>query len=193
MTMRKLADASGLSVNTLYNLIGTRDDILCELVHEAVNQLDLRLEVESPPKDPVERCKVMLDVLIGFIVEDEKISRPMLLVAYQESSPVRVRELSHMKRLIEVQHRSIKEAISNGSLESWLDPRLLAEQLYRGCEIPFLEWAHGEIDAEQLRSRALYALYLGLFAIATQRTRRRLAEELKDIEVELLNQKERVN
>ena len=48
LSMRKLAQEAGVSVTTLYNLFGVRDDILSALVHDAIDRIDQILQREAP-------------------------------------------------------------------------------------------------------------------------------------------------
>ena len=78
--MRKLARRAELSVPTLYNLFGGREEILKALVVDAIDRMDAILEREAPLDDPLERCRAVVTVSIQHIVEFETIFRPMLLV-----------------------------------------------------------------------------------------------------------------
>ena len=75
LSMRKLAQESGLAVKTLYNLWGGRDAILRALVDEAMDRMDQALEAEAPLEDPLERCRAVVTVSVRHLVEDEAISR----------------------------------------------------------------------------------------------------------------------
>ena len=51
LSMRKLATEAGLSVTTLYNLYGVRDEILHALIDDAVDRIEPVLDAEAPIVD----------------------------------------------------------------------------------------------------------------------------------------------
>jgi hypothetical protein len=62
--------------------------------------------------------------------------------------------------------RALLEMGEAGELASWADPRALAERLGSHMRITAIEWAIGELDAERLRSAALYGSCLMLLGVS---------------------------
>ena len=60
LSMRKLAEESSLSVNTLYNLWGNREDILRALTADAKRQLEASLPKGLSQDDPIEFCRAAM-------------------------------------------------------------------------------------------------------------------------------------
>ena len=85
LSMRKLAREAGLSVTTLYNLFGVREEILQALVMDAIDQMDLVLERDAPLDDPIERCRAVVTVSVRHMAKNEAIFRPMAIAAEQAS------------------------------------------------------------------------------------------------------------
>jgi len=109
--MRKLARRADLSVPTLYNLFGGREEILKALVVEAIDRMDAILEREAPLDDPLERCRAVVTVSIQHIVEFETIFRPMILAAHQGLASWGLQEDTLTARAVRMQAIAIEAAI----------------------------------------------------------------------------------
>lgn len=182
LTMRALAKEAGLSVTTLYNLFGAREDIVRALVEEAIDHMDEALEREAPLDDPIERCRAVVIVSIRLIHEDEAMFRPMMLA----SQPLTSSTDGHgvvSRRAARMQAIAIEEAMSRGLLKPVLDPMMLGTQIYHGWEHAFLQWLAGRLDVAGFEARALYGLYVALLGVASDSLRPGLEAELERLEV----------
>ncbi len=192
VTMRRLAKDADLSVTTLYNLIGSRDQIVQALVSDGVDRMDDLLAREAPLDDPLDRCRAIIDVSIRYIVENEEIFRPLALwIPAEGANDVDRRledELSGRRRIARraagMQSVAIREAISQGLLRDLLDPDCLAAQIYHGWEAAFFQWGRGLLDEAGFRARALYGLYVALLGIASDRVRPTIESELRRLDHE---------
>jgi AcrR family transcriptional regulator len=181
LTMRGLARESGLAVKTLYNLWGGRDAILRALVEQAMDRMDQALEQEAPLDDPLERCRAVVTVSVRHLVEDEAVSRSMVLAHYQGLS-AGPSSAGVTARATQMQAVAIRTAIAQRLLTNLLDPEVLGRQIYHGYEMAHLQWAFGVIDEDGFRARALYGLYVALLGVATRRTRPFMEAELAKLE-----------
>jgi AcrR family transcriptional regulator len=59
LTARRLAEACGYAVGTLYNLFETTDALVAELNLETLNALDAALECDAPPEDASPEAAVL--------------------------------------------------------------------------------------------------------------------------------------
>jgi AcrR family transcriptional regulator len=185
LSMRKLAQEAGVSVTTLYNLFGVRDDILTALVHDAIDRIDQILEREAPLDDPIERCRAVITVSVRYIGEQEAVFRPMIHTLYQGLSLGGIERSDTSERAAHMQRIAIERAIADGLLRNTLDPGVLASQIYHGYDLACCHWAYGLIDEAGFRARALYGLYVALLAVATDRLKPDLQKELRALEREL--------
>lgn len=181
LTMRKLAREAGLSVTTLYNLFGVREDILQALVMDAIDQMDLVLEREAPLDDPIERCRAIIVVSVRHMAEKAAIFRPMVIAAHQAllEGGDSLREVT--RRAVRMQSRAIQAAIDQGLLQSLLDPRQLGHQIYHGYELASIQWAVGLLDSAGFEARALYGLDLALLGVASDSVRSELEADLRKL------------
>ncbi len=180
--MRKLARQADLSVPTLYNLFGGREEILKALVVEAIDRMDAILEREAPLDDPLERCRAVVTVSIQHLVEFETIFRPMLLAAHQGLASWGLQEDTLTARAVRMQAIAIEAAIDRGQLRDLLDPTLLGHQIFHGFELASMRWAFGVLDEEGFRNRALYGLYVALLGVATPSALPGIERELRKLE-----------
>ena len=182
LSMRKLAREAGLSVTTLYNLFGARNDILSALVNDAIDRIDQILEREAPLDDPIERCRAVITVSVRSFEDQKSVFRPMIHTLYQEVSVDDVHRSEISKRAANMQRVAIEKAIAQGLLRDTLDPGVLASQIYHGYDLACCNWAYGLIDAAGFEARALYGLYVALLAVASDALRPELERQARSVE-----------
>jgi len=184
LSMRKLAKHAGLSVTTLYNLFGVRDEIVQALVLDAIDQMDLLLEQEAPLDDPIERCRAIVTVSIRIVTGDEAVFRPMVIGAMSKVGTAgSAGEVT--RRAASMQAVAIRAAIDQGLLKGLLDPEQLGRQIYHGYEYASFQWARGVIDAKGFETRARYGLEVVLLGIASRKVRPQIETELARLEAEM--------
>ena len=193
LSMRKLATEAGFSVTTLYNLYGSRDDILFALIQDAIDRMVPILDAEAPVDDPLARCRAVITVSVRQFAANEDIYRPMIVASYEGLScgPEADRRLA--KRAAGMQREGIEQAIEQGLLADTLEPERLGEQIYHGYELACVQWAFGLLDEAGFRARALYGMYLALLAVANDAVRTELEANLKSLEGELAASAEQTN
>jgi AcrR family transcriptional regulator len=185
LSMRKLAKEASLSVTTLYNLFGVREEILQALVMDAIDRMDLVLKRDAPLDDPIERCRAIVTVSVRHMVENEAIFRPMAIAAQEASMAGGHSSGKVTRRAVEMQALAIRAAIEHGVLTDLLDPLQLGQQIYHGFEFASIKWALGLIDAAGFEARALYGLDVALLGVASDSVRPDLEAELHRLEKQL--------
>jgi AcrR family transcriptional regulator len=185
LSMRKLAQQAELSVTTLYNLFGAREEILTALVEDAIDRMDQLLEREAPLEDPLERCRAVITVSIRHLVDNQTIFRPMMVASYQGMALHHSEDRRTSQRAADMQRVAIEAAVAKGLLEDTLAPAVLARQIYHGYELAYLQWACGVLDEAGFRARALYGLYLALLGVAKPAVRPQFQRELRKLERQL--------
>lgn len=191
-TMRRLAERAGLSVTTLYNLIGGRDEIAAALVSDAIDRMDGTLERDAPIEDPLLRCRAVVTVSVAYVAANEAVFRPLaqeLSLETIRTSPADARIATRASRMQSV---AIRAAVEQGLLRDLLDPEVLGSQIYHGWEGAFTLWGKGRLDEAGFRARALYGLYVALLGVAADQVRPMIEDELRSLEQELLEASQRV-
>ncbi len=191
LSMRRLAAEAGLAVTTLYNLYGSRDDILFALIQDGIDRIVPILDAEAPIEEPLARCRAVITVSVRYFAENEAIYRPMLVASNEGLSRGTGTDRRLAKRAAAMQREAIEQAIAQGLLAGTLDPGRLGEQIYHGYELAAVHWAFGLLDAAGFRARALYGMYLALLAVASDAVRPELEAQLQALERELAASAER--
>ncbi len=179
-SMRKVARAAGVSVTTLYNVFGSKEEIRSGLCGDFFEELDRDLE-KTPLDRPLDRARAVVSVGVDHVVADAAMTRPGLLAG--EQGPADADPATPLA--VEMQRVALQAAMDQGLLRNDLRADLLAAQVYEGFHRAALLWARGELDAAGFRARALYALSVCLLAAATQATRPELVRALRNLERKL--------
>jgi AcrR family transcriptional regulator len=165
-SMRKLARAAHVSVPTLYNLFGSKEEIRRAMCGGFFDELDRVLEERSLDR-PLEQLLAFVTEAVDHVVERAPLTRPVLLA--QEHG--RGGERLTTPLAIERQRAAIQAAMDQGDLHSDLRADLLAAHAYEGFRGAALLWARGELDASGLRDKAMYSACVCLLAAATDDAR----------------------
>lgn len=179
-SMRKVARAADVSVTTLYNLFGSKDEIRAALCNDFFHDLDRDL-ADTPLDRPLERARAIVTVGVDHVVAEAEMTRPAVLAA--EQGPAEEDPATPLA--IGMQREALQAAMDRGLLHDDLRADLLAAEVYAGFHRAALGWARGEIDAADFRNRALYALTVCLLAAATEKTRAELVRALNTLERKL--------
>ena len=198
LSMRKLALEAQLSVTTLYNLVGSRDDILKALIEDSAGRLDSTADVSKRLKDPVARLQAHMEETVRFTLENAELSRSTMLAQYNRGGRVSIALRAPEASLGDsgafglcygdakaATRELLDEAIESGLLRSDIDPSLLWGAMWSATQLPILAWAQGHSDAEDFRAQTLYRVNLVLLAIASEEVRPALVKGLRKLERDL--------
>ena len=185
-SMRKVAAAADMSVTTLYNLFGSKDEIRAALSADFFVELERDLETVTLER-PIDRARAVITLGVDHVVADTAMTRTALLAAERG----RTDDATAAPLAIEMQRVAIQAAMDLGQLRDDLRAELLAAQVYAGFHRAALAWARSELDIEGFRVEALYALHVCLLAAATEDTRPRLVRALRGLERKLIRKPRR--
>ncbi len=163
LTMRDLAERSGVSVPTLYNLCGAKDELLFQAVSTEVDATIDRLEGRSRSNG---RKRLLALLTVG---HEEMSRRPeyyrALLYAATRSEEARTPLMAVGSRLGAELHLCLEEMAALGELEEWSDTGLLAERLAAACVLTSVRWAAGMLRAEEVLPATRYEAGLSLLGV----------------------------
>ena len=184
LTVRKLAVEAGITVPTIYNLIGSKDDLLRRLLEELVSRAEQALsEVEED--DPIEATARVVGTLATLFAEDEDFCRAALRAGRDlERSGSKNGALRIWQRSAQVAKRICRDASEEGLLRGDCDPERIGERAYDSYRIAAIDWLDGVIDVAEFERNALIGFYLCLAADAVPRFRRALMSRIGEVETD---------
>ena len=186
LSMRRLADEADVALKTLYNLCGTKDEIMKDLVAGALDLIHQDQEVSGvlDQLKPLDGCRELVLESIRRASSDEDLFRALVRSAYEAQPLLNDNYLSLGRtQFVQRQTRLIVEAIQAGDLEDKFDPEMLALQIHHGIRLAIVDWAFGLIDKSDLRDRALLSLYVTLRSVATRKSRLKLEKGMSGIAI----------
>jgi len=179
LTMRRLSDGAGVSYATVYNLVGSKEDVLVALLRSRLEEVGVELAT-SALRDPLERARVLVARVVDHFVARPRLYRPLVVAVHEPAAGAR--GLPIRLRTIELHETAIREAMERGLLRRDLDPHVLARHVTLAVNSAIRRWAAGESSATAFRAEAEYALAVSLLGIAAPSTRKKLLAELRACE-----------
>jgi AcrR family transcriptional regulator len=157
VTVRRIAQASGHAVQTIYNLVGPRDRAIVEAISEYTRYVG---RTASPsPEDP-QAVMAIIDCWLRSVEAAPAFCRQVSMIHFGSAREVfysfRDRELKGMQGLLSRQQKC-------GAIRPEANVRDLAEQLVLLASALCVEWSDRPFPVEQLRRR-LYSGYANLLA-----------------------------
>ena len=164
LTMRALAEASGVTVPTIYNLIGNKDAVLGATIRDGTIRFfgDVR-----PGSSPT----AILEKNVQELLRQPAYYRPLLRVLLHGGAREVMAEIDalYLRHL----HDALEAMSERGELEPWADCSILAERLLSNLYGAASEWATGILSDETLPVVASYDANLTLAGVATAESRQR--------------------
>lgn len=185
LSMRKLARGAGLSVTTLYNLLGSREEILQALIRDSVQRLDEPAPDARTARDPLRRAARAMEGLLSYMIDNGDLLRPLIVADFSTGHWARLVQQDEGKRLSSLKaaiHKAVGDALASGQLQTSVGQPFLETQLYVGWELALDQWAFGILDDDVYRLKSLCGFYVGLLAFAAPDTRPRIEKELRRLE-----------
>jgi AcrR family transcriptional regulator len=176
-SMRKLAHAARVSVPTLYNLFGSKEEIRQAMCAGFFDEIDRDVDEKSADR-PIEQALAFASEAVDHVVDRSSLTRPVLLAQEHGRGGERVTTPLAIERL----RAAIQAAMDQGDLHADLRADLLAVQAYTGFHRGALRWAHDDIDASVFRDEATYAVCVSLLAAATDIARPEILKVTRGLE-----------
>jgi AcrR family transcriptional regulator len=180
LTMKELALEADVSVASLYNLIGGRDDVVRALGLYLLEELDDAF-VHVKAGDPIDRAQKLLITVIDTVIED--LPQPLVLVLLSD-----VRLYSNLKPPLQPSKAltdAIQAMVDAGMLNNELSINLITKQVWWSHTAYLRQWADGFLNERELRAATLHSLDVCLLAMATLPVRDRLLKHARSLERDL--------
>ena len=178
VTMKGLADAASVTAPTLYNTFGSKDELLYEAVLEHYEQL---LE-DAGPATGVRGLDRVISILTA--TAETMTREPNYVRTLLDSFRSRPdgRRLGRALRIEGLQAliEAVEEMRSDGELQDWVDPTLLATLISGVRRSVTIDWVGGRIALEDLHDMMICSACVMLAGATTGEAAercRRIAEE----------------
>lgn len=176
-TISELASRSGVSIPTVHNLFGKKNDIVLELFRELVARID---QVLGEPEllDPIASTEKFIDSLLALYSADEAFYRAAFLGG--ERLGLFEHEMSDgiFKKSLDVAERLCTQARDQGYLAGRLDSSWMAEQLFNTQRMARQDWVSGYIGLARYRKQVLIGMLITYAADATPEFHERIREKI---------------
>jgi len=189
LTMRDLAQASRVSVPTLYNLFGGKRALLLAELEETFAIVVASL-TRAGGGSVVERAFAVCEAGNRDLLAVPQYTRELvhLFLTSEETRPLR-REMN--ERYVELMASIVRDAQATGEIVPWVDPVAVATRSFAHYTHAMIEWAQGELDAEGFRNATVYGMCLIMLGIARGRAARDLARRAEACQPALARHRER--
>lgn len=181
-TIKDLAAKAEVTIPTVHNLFGKKNDIFKELFTE---MLDRTGEVPSKPTeaDPIQAITVFMDNLLTLYASDEAFYRASFVAGeriglFEHDSPSGIYNKS-----LRIAEGFCQKARDDGFLRGDIDVRVLAEQIFNCQRIARHDWIGGYIDLAKYRTQVLTGVCIIYAADATPGFHKELSSAIKEISV----------
>ena len=185
LSMRKLARQAGLSVTTLYNLLGSREAILQALIKDSQQRLEAPAADAGKARDPLRRAARAMEGILRYIIDNGDLLRPLIAADFRTGSWTKLGqqdEGEHFRSSKVAIRAALTEALDDGQLRNVVGLTFLEVQLHVGWELALDLWAFGVLDDEAFRLRTLSGFYVTLLAFAEPHVRPGIEKELRRLE-----------
>jgi len=182
LTMRDLAQASRVSVPTLYNLFGGKQAILLGELEETFERIVASTR-SAPGGSAVERAFTGCEAANRELLAEPGYSRALvhLFLTSAEARPLRRK---NRDRYVAMMAGELRCGQAAGDVVPWVDTTVVATHIYARYVQAMIEWAQGELDADEFRSATLVGQGLILLGVMHGRARRELERRLRQLQTQ---------
>lgn len=187
LTMRDLARASRVSVPTLYNLFGGKQALLLGELEVTFATVVASIE-NVKTGTSVERALATCDAGNNDLLAVPRYSRELILLflTAEDTADVRRQVAESYARLMAGILRAGQAA---GEIQAWVDPLTTSRRMFAHYTIAMIEWARGEIGADEFRAVTRYGMCIMLLGLARGRAQRQLTKELQTLQASLATER----
>lgn len=185
LTMRNLALESGVTVPTIYNLIGNKEQVLFEAVEDQTATFVSMIERGS--RDLIS----VVEVTVRHLIRRPRYYRALLLFLARSERADSARR--HVGRAIaEPIANSLGELAESGALAKWVNRETLAQRLHAQLDMASLEWARGSLTATSFRAAALVDLATTMLGLTSGAESKSFERVIRDFQADAIRRPPRL-
>lgn len=178
LKIRDLATRADLTVPTIYNLIGGKQEILAQIIEGLVEKLR-QVQAETVGGD--EPFVALIDQLTELFASDESYYRAAFIAGDRSGLFEQRSSDGFFAQSVELPIQACREAKQAGLLLGEVTAEQLGEQIYGCYRLARQDWTLGYIDLDEFSRRALIGIFLCLAADATESYRQQLFRRIADL------------
>lgn len=179
VTTEEIAALAGVAPATVYNLIGTRDDVVRAVVSRILAELAESL-AELDPTDPIAAAQLVVDQTVEAFVADSTAFRQIIRLAPRGSS-----DRPDLIDPSEFQVAAMRQAQHLGIIRADVDAGGLGRQIYLSYMGAMNLWSVGRLDDDGFLVAARHGLFTALAAAATDGHRKQFLDRMTQLGVTL--------
>lgn len=182
LNLRALAAAAGVTVPTLYNLIGNKEQIVVALFADALSEIEQRMATHQGT-EPLEMAEAVVTESTGLFAEDEDYYRAAFIAVEHlsqsdEHHDAVARLYAWGERLATESYLACRRA---GFSRGKVSPELMGSHILRTYRTSCRAWAFRHLLLSDFRQQALTDVYLALAADAVDTFHRRLIQKISQL------------
>ena len=164
LTTRGIADAAGLTVPTLYNLVGDKTAIISAMATASIEELWGRLRLDERAS-PLAMADTILDEAFAQIRADADFNRANMIALERLGIPFAYHPTRDdpgalaARRSVEMAHHACHAAQKAGELRGNISAQSLAVQMFAVYRASLDDWLHEVIDAHEMLRRQRVGFY----------------------------------
>ncbi len=187
LNLRTLAENACVTVPTIYNLIGSKVQVVAGLIADAERTIDDAMAALPSLRGFARAEAAVRGHITQFLYAPERYGALYrALACVQAEAKAAAPPLQPVfRQTAEVFCTSLREAAQSGDLHGRLSPMPLARHIIHGQVETFRLWSLGLVMPAATEARLLYSLHVALMADATKQGRRILLERLRASESRL--------
>jgi AcrR family transcriptional regulator len=177
LTMRSLAVESGVTVPTIYNLIGNKEQVLLEAIEDQT--IAFVSNLDRGRRDLIS----VVEATVRHLIRRPRYYRALILVLTQTDRADSARR--HVGRAIaEPIANSLEGLLESGGLVKWVNREMLAQRLHAQLDMASVEWARGSLTAASFRAAALVDLATTMLGLTSGTNRDSFEQIIRDFQTD---------
>ena len=175
ITTEEIATLAGVSAATVYNLVGTRNELMYQLVSRILTDLAKSLQALNPG-NPIAAAQLIIDHTVRAFVNNPNAYRQVVAVTQRAAAahPTPVDPSSF-------QVVAMRQAQSMGIIRNDIDASGLARQIFLSYTGAAMQWSAGRLDDAGLLTAARHGLFTVLAAAATDDHREEFIDRMRPL------------
>jgi AcrR family transcriptional regulator len=179
--MRALARRAGLSVTTLYNLFGSKEEILLALIQDGVDSVRPVVEAESA-SDPLAALQRLAVSPAAYLAQHARVFQPMIAAGLYQSGGRSPQMQAFYGTLIVAIEPLVKAAQDAGYVTEDVSARLIASAIFYAFRGAVEDWGCGLIGHDALARRIQVGVHFVLLAVAADKARKSLQRNVETLQ-----------